>query len=84
MGVLAPCGMSNVVDKIKSTGNARVHLTDRGTKFGSSMPVSDMCAPPIMAPTGHPLVFDATHSVQLPGGQGTSSGGQAEFIAPLP
>ena len=80
---LAPWDMGNIVDKIESTGNKRILLTDRGTSFGYNMLVSDMRALPIMARTGYPVVFDATHSVQLPGGQGTSSGGQAEFVAPL-
>ena len=80
---LAPWDVGNIVDKISSTGNERVILTDRGTSFGYNMLVSDMRALPIMAETGCPVVFDATHSVQLPGGQGTSSGGQAEFVPPL-
>ena len=80
---LAPWDVGNIVDKIGSTGNRRIILTDRGTSFGYNMLVSDMRALPIMADTGCPVVFDATHSVQLPGGQGTSSGGQAEFVPPL-
>ena len=80
---LAPWDVGNIVDKISSTGNERVILTDRGTSFGYNMLVSDMRALPIMAETGCPVVFDATHSVQLPGGKGTSSGGQAEFVPPL-
>ena len=80
---LAPWDMANIVDKVESTGNQRILLTDRGTSFGYNMLVSDMRALPIMAKTGYPVVFDATHSVQLPGGMGTSSGGQAEFVPPL-
>ena len=80
---LAPWDVGNIVDKIESTGNHRILLTDRGTSFGYNMLVSDMRALSIMAQTGYPVVFDATHSVQLPGGQGTSSGGQAEFVPPL-
>lgn len=80
---LAPWDMKNVADKIASTGNERILLTERGASFGYNMLVSDMRSLPIMADTGYPVVFDATHSVQLPGGQGTSSGGQAEFVPPL-
>ena len=80
---LAPWDMKNVADKIASTGNTRILLTERGASFGYNMLVSDMRSLPIMAATGYPVIFDATHSVQLPGGQGTSSGGQAEFVPPL-
>ncbi|MEO1536478.1 MAG: 3-deoxy-8-phosphooctulonate synthase [Pseudomonadota bacterium] len=80
---LAPWDMKNVADKIASTGNERILLTERGASFGYNMLVSDMRSLPIMAETGYPVVFDATHSVQLPGGQGTSTGGQAEFVPPL-
>ncbi len=80
---LAPGDMTNIVTKIESTGNRRILLTERGASFGYNMLVSDMRALPIMARTGYPVVFDATHSVQLPGGSGTSSGGQAEFVPPL-
>ncbi len=80
---LAPWDVGNIVDKIASVGNERVILTERGASFGYNMLVSDMRALPIMAETGCPVVFDATHSVQLPGGHGTSSGGQAEFVPPL-
>lgn len=80
---LAPWDMANVADKIASTGNRRILLCERGTSFGYNMLVSDLRALPIMAQTGWPVVFDATHSVQLPGGHGTSSGGQREFVAPL-
>ena len=80
---LAPWDVQNIVDKIVSTGNQRILLTERGASFGYNMLVSDMRSLPIMARTGYPVVFDATHSVQLPGGQGTSTGGQAEFVPPL-
>mgnify|MGYP000138228449 CR=1 FL=1 len=80
---LAPWDMGNVADKVASTGNRRILLTERGTSFGYNMLVSDMRALPIMAGTGYPVVFDATHSVQLPGGLGSASGGQREFVAPL-
>jgi 2-dehydro-3-deoxyphosphooctonate aldolase (KDO 8-P synthase) len=80
---LAPWDMENVAAKIASTGNTRILLCERGASFGYNMLVSDMRSLPIMAQTGYPVVFDATHSVQLPGGQGTSSGGQREFVAPL-
>jgi len=80
---LAPWDMANVAAKIASTGNQRIMLCERGASFGYNMLVSDFRSLPIMARTGYPVVFDATHSVQLPGGQGTSSGGQREFVAPL-
>ncbi|MGP6089443.1 3-deoxy-8-phosphooctulonate synthase [Antarctobacter jejuensis] len=80
---LAPWDMANVADKIASTGNTRIMLCERGASFGYNMLVSDMRSLPIMAETGYPVVFDATHSVQLPGGQGTSSGGQRQFVEPL-
>jgi 2-dehydro-3-deoxyphosphooctonate aldolase (KDO 8-P synthase) len=80
---LAPWDMGNVADKVASTGNERILLTDRGTSFGYNMLVSDFRSLPIMSATGYPVVFDATHSVQLPGGQGTSSGGKREFVPPL-
>ncbi len=80
---LAPWDVKNIVDKVESTGNKRILLTDRGTSFGYNMLVSDMRALPIMAETGYPVVFDATHSVQLPGGLGASTGGQSEFVPPL-
>ena len=81
--VLAPWDMKQVAAKIASTGNERILLTERGASFGYNMLVSDMRALPIMAETGYPVVFDATHSVQLPGGLGGSSGGQRQFVAPL-
>jgi len=80
---LAPWDMANVADKIASTGNENILLTDRGSSFGYNMLVSDFRSLPIMAQTGYPTVFDATHSVQLPGGKGTSSDGQREFVPPL-
>lgn len=76
---LAPWDMPNVVAKIESTGNTRILLTERGTSFGYNTLVADMRALPQMAATGYPVVMDATHSVQQPGGQGGSSGGQREF-----
>ncbi|MEX0279741.1 MAG: 3-deoxy-8-phosphooctulonate synthase [Arenibacterium sp.] len=76
---LAPWEMPNVVAKIESTGNRRILLTERGTSFGYNTLVADMRALPQMAQTGYPVVMDATHSVQQPGGQGGSSGGQREF-----
>ena len=80
---LAPWDMRNVAAKIASTGNDQVMLCERGASFGYNTLVSDMRALPIMAGTGFPVVFDATHSVQQPGGQGTSSGGQREFAPVL-
>ena len=80
---LAPWDMGNVVDKLTSTGNERILLCERGASFGYNMLVSDMRSLPILRRTGFPVVFDATHSVQLPGGLGSSSGGQREFVAPL-
>ncbi|WP_296640220.1 3-deoxy-8-phosphooctulonate synthase [Roseinatronobacter sp.] len=80
---LAPWDMGNVAAKITSTGNTRVMLCDRGTSFGYNTLVSDFRGLPIMAQTGFPVVFDATHSVQQPGGQGTTSGGQREFAPVL-
>ncbi|CCB86022.1 2-dehydro-3-deoxyphosphooctonate aldolase [Parachlamydia acanthamoebae UV-7] len=80
---MAPWDMKNVVEKIHSTGNHQVILTDRGASFGYNNLVSDMRAIPIMQQFGVPVCFDATHSVQLPGGQGSVSGGQREFIPVL-
>lgn len=76
---LAPWDMANVVSKIESTGNKRILLTERGTSFGYNTLVADMRSLPQMAKTGYPVVMDATHSVQQPGGMGGSSGGQREF-----
>ncbi len=80
---LAPDDMKFVVDKIKSSGNDNIMLCDRGTSFGYHMLISDMRGLPIMAKTGQPVVFDATHSVQMPGGKGGTSGGQREFVPVL-
>ncbi|HEX9461895.1 MAG TPA: 3-deoxy-8-phosphooctulonate synthase [Alphaproteobacteria bacterium] len=80
---LAPWDMKNVAAKIASTGNDKVLLCERGVSFGYNTLVSDMRALPILAETGYPVVFDATHSVQQPGGQGTTSGGQREFVPVL-
>ena len=76
---LAPWDMANVADKVASTGNTRILLTERGVSFGYNTLVADMRALPTMARTGYPVIMDATHSVQQPGGQGSSSGGQREF-----
>ena len=80
---LAPWDMANVAAKIASTGNERILLCDRGTSFGYNTLVSDLRGLPIMAASGYPVVFDATHSVQQPGGQGATSGGQREFAPVL-
>lgn len=79
---LAPWDIAGVVEKASSTGNRRILITERGTSFGYNNLVVDFRGIPIMQATGCPVIFDATHSVQLPGGQGSSSGGQREF-APL-
>lgn len=76
---LAPWEMPNITTKIESTGNRRILLTERGTSFGYNTLVADMRSLPQMAQTGYPVVMDATHSVQQPGGKGGSSGGQREF-----
>ena len=76
---LAPWEMTNIVDKVESTGNTNILLTERGTSFGYNTLVADMRSFPQMAKTGYPVVMDATHSVQQPGGKGGSSGGQREF-----
>ena len=80
---LAPWDMAAVAAKIAWTGNERIILTDRGTSFGYNTLVSDLRALPIMAETGYPVMYDATHSVQAPGGKGMSSGGDRRFAAPL-
>jgi 2-dehydro-3-deoxyphosphooctonate aldolase (KDO 8-P synthase) len=80
---LAPWDMTTVVAKITGAGNANVLVTERGVSFGYNTLVSDMRALPILARTGAPVIFDATHSVQQPGGQGTSSGGEREFVPVL-
>ena len=75
--------MGNVVDKARSTGNGQIMVCERGFTFGYNNLVSDMRALAVMRDTGAPVVFDATHSVQLPGGKGSASGGQREFIPVL-
>jgi 2-dehydro-3-deoxyphosphooctonate aldolase (KDO 8-P synthase) len=80
---LSPWEMANAVEKIASTGNDRIILSERGASFGYQNLVVDMRSFPILRKTGCPVVFDVTHSVQLPGGEGKSSGGQPEFIEPL-
>ncbi len=80
---LAPWDMANVAAKITGAGNPNVMLTERGASFGYNTLVSDMRSLPIMAATGAPVIFDATHSVQQPGGQGATSGGQREFVPVL-
>ena len=80
---LSPWEMKSVVDKARATGNAQVMVCERGFSFGYNNLVSDMRALAVMRDTGAPVVFDATHSVQLPGGQGGSSGGQREFVPVL-
>ena len=80
---LAPWDMSNVVKKISDTGNNNILITERGASFGYNTLVSDMRSIPIMAQTGYPIVFDATHSVQQPGGMGDKSGGERKFVSHL-
>ncbi|GAB5460951.1 3-deoxy-8-phosphooctulonate synthase [Hoeflea alexandrii] len=80
---LAPWDMKNVLAKVTESGNSNVLLTERGASFGYNTLVSDMRSLPIMAAMGAPVVFDATHSVQQPGGQGGASGGQREFVETL-
>ncbi len=80
---LAPWDMKNVVDKLTGSGNPNVLLTERGASFGYNTLVVDMRSLPTMAAMGAPVIFDATHSVQQPGGQGGSTGGQREFVEPL-
>jgi 2-dehydro-3-deoxyphosphooctonate aldolase (KDO 8-P synthase) len=80
---LSPWDMKNVVEKLSATGNDNIILTERGASFGYQNLVVDVRSFPIMKKFGYPVVFDATHSVQLPGGQGHASGGQPEFIEPL-
>ena len=80
---LAPWDMQNVAQKVASTGNTHILLTERGVSFGYNNLVSDFRSLPIMAQSGYPVVYDASHSVQLPGGQGETSDGQREFIPPL-
>jgi 2-dehydro-3-deoxyphosphooctonate aldolase (KDO 8-P synthase) len=80
---LSPWEMANAAEKVKSTGNKKIVITERGVSFGYNNLVVDMRSFPILATTGYPVIFDVTHSVQLPGGQGKASGGQPEFIEPL-
>jgi 2-dehydro-3-deoxyphosphooctonate aldolase (KDO 8-P synthase) len=80
---LSPWDMGNVAEKVASTGNSKIILTERGASFGYQNLVVDMRSFPVMQKTGYPVVFDVTHSVQLPGSQGHASGGQPEFIEPL-
>lgn len=80
---LAPWDMAPAIEKIVRTGNDKILLTERGTQFGYNNLVVDMRSIPILSATHCPVVFDATHSVQLPGGQGSCSGGQRQFVAPL-
>ena len=80
---LAPWEMTNVAEKITSTGNKKILLCERGTSFGYNTLVNDFRGLEIMAETGYPVVFDATHSVQQPGGRGNSSGGERKFVAAL-
>ncbi|HXX45242.1 MAG TPA: 3-deoxy-8-phosphooctulonate synthase [Candidatus Acidoferrales bacterium] len=80
---LAPTEIANAVEKVAGTGNQKIILTERGTSFGYQNLIVDMRSFPIMRKLGYPVVFDVTHSVQLPGGEGKSSGGQPEFIEPL-
>lgn len=80
---LAPWDVKNIIDKFTSTGNKNLFITERGTSFGYNNLVVDFRAFPIMRSFGYPVIFDVTHSLQLPGGQGTCSGGQREFAEPL-
>ncbi|MBI4699383.1 MAG: 3-deoxy-8-phosphooctulonate synthase [Nitrospirae bacterium] len=80
---LSPWDVKNIIEKFTSTGNHKLLITERGTSFGYNNLVVDFRGLPVMRGFGYPVVFDATHSVQLPGGQGASSGGQREFAAPL-
>jgi 2-dehydro-3-deoxyphosphooctonate aldolase (KDO 8-P synthase) len=80
---LAPWDMKNILDKAASTGNTNIFITERGTSFGYNNLVVDIRSFPILRSFGYPVVFDVTHSLQLPGGQGSCSGGQREFAAPL-
>ena len=80
---LAPWDMGNVVNKIKNSGNNNILVTERGVSFGYNTLVSDFRAIPTLVKLGYPVIFDATHSVQQPGGKGTASGGQREFVEPL-
>ena len=80
---MSPWEVKNIVKKFLFSGNKKLILTERGTTFGYNNLVSDMRSIPIMKRTGFPVIYDATHSVQLPGGEGNSSGGQSEFVSVL-
>jgi len=80
---MSPQEMSNVIGKIESTGNKNILLTERGTTFGYNMLINDFRGMVVMGKTGYPVVYDATHSVQMPGGKGLSSGGESEYVLPL-
>ncbi len=80
---LAPWDMAHVVEKVRRAGNEQIMITERGTTFGYNNLVSDLRSLPILRRLGYPVIYDGTHSVQLPGGQGTSSGGQREFVPGL-
>lgn len=80
---VSPSDFANAAEKVASTGNRQILLTERGTSFGYHNLVVDMRSLPVLAATGYPVVFDATHSVQLPGAAGNASGGEAQFIEPL-
>ncbi|MFQ5455384.1 MAG: 3-deoxy-8-phosphooctulonate synthase [Nitrospirota bacterium] len=80
---MSPLDMKNVIEKVESIGNRNIIITERGTSFGYNNLVVDMRSLPIMRSLGYPVIFDGTHSVQLPGGAGIKSSGQREFIAPL-
>lgn len=80
---LAPWDVKNIIDKVLSTGNNNIIITERGTSFGYNSLIVDFRGLPIMRSFGYPVIFDVTHSLQLPGGQGSSSGGQREFAEPL-
>ena len=80
---VSPADMKNAVEKVESTGNQQIILTERGASFGYRNLVVDFRSFPVLKRSGYPVVFDVTHSVQLPGGQGQASGGQPEFIEPL-
>jgi 2-dehydro-3-deoxyphosphooctonate aldolase (KDO 8-P synthase) len=80
---LAPSDIKNIIEKFVSTGNQNVCITERGTSFGYNNLVVDFRSIPLMRSFGYPVIFDVTHSLQLPGGQGSCSGGQREFAEPL-
>lgn len=80
---LSPWDVKNIIDKIISTGNKRILITERGTSFGYNNLIVDMKSFPVIRSFGYPVIFDITHSLQLPGGMGRSSGGQSEYIFPL-